>query len=63
MIERDIIKKSLKEFHIKEYMADVVGKSGYSHTEIQRTPLGEKVIVYSSNLVWLLVVRARVSKN
>jgi small subunit ribosomal protein S3 len=48
MIERDIIKKSLKEFHIKEYMADVVGKSGYSHTEIQRTPLGEKVIVYSS---------------
>ena len=48
MIERDIIKKNLKEFQIKEYMADVIGKSGYSHTEIQRTPLGEKVVVFTS---------------
>ncbi len=48
MIERDIIKKNLKEFQIMEHMSDVVGKSGYSHTEIQRTPLGEKIIVYTS---------------
>jgi small subunit ribosomal protein S3 len=48
MIEREIIKKKLKEYEIKEYMANVVGKTGYSHTEIQRTPLGERVIVYTS---------------
>lgn len=48
MIERDIIKKKLKEYEIKEYLANVVGKTGYSHTDIQRTPLGERVIVHTS---------------
>ncbi len=48
MIEREVIKKKLKEHEIKEYMANVVGKTGYSHTDIQRTPLGERVIVYTS---------------
>jgi small subunit ribosomal protein S3 len=48
MIEREIIRKNLKEFGIKEHMSDVVGKSGYSHTDIQKTPLGEKVVVYTS---------------
>ncbi len=48
MIERDIIKKSLKEFGIKEYMSEIIAKPGYSHTEIQKTPLGEKVVVYTS---------------
>ena len=48
MIEREVIKKKLKEYEIKEYMANVVGKTGYSHTDIQRTPLGERVIVYTS---------------
>jgi len=48
MIEREVINKKIKEYEIKEYMANVVGKTGYSHTDIQRTPLGEKVIVYTS---------------
>jgi len=48
MIEREVIKKKLKEHEIKEYMANVVGKTGYSHTDIQRTPLGERVVIYTS---------------
>ena len=48
MIERQIVSKKLKEFQITEYIANVLDKPGYSHTEIQRTPLGEKVIIYTS---------------
>ena len=48
MIERQIIKNKIKEHQIREHMANVVGKSGYSHTEIQKTPLGEKIIIYTS---------------
>jgi small subunit ribosomal protein S3 len=48
MIEKGVIKKKLKEFEIVEYMENVLDKPGYSHTEIQRTPLGEKIIVHTS---------------
>ena len=48
MIEKGIIKKKLKEFEIVEYIENVLDKPGYSHTEIQRTPLGEKIIVHTS---------------
>jgi small subunit ribosomal protein S3 len=48
MIEKGIIKKKLKEFEIIEYIENVLDKPGYSHTEIQRTPLGEKIIIHTS---------------
>ncbi len=48
MIEKGVIKKKLKEFEIVEYIENVLDKPGYSHTEIQRTPLGEKIIVHTS---------------
>jgi small subunit ribosomal protein S3 len=48
MIERDFLKKKMKLFEIEEYIANTLDKPGYSHTEIQRTPLGEKVIIYTS---------------
>ena len=48
MIERDIIQKKLKEFEIMEYIAEVLDRPGYSHTTIQKTPLGEKVTIYTS---------------
>ena len=48
MIERDIIKKKLKEFEILEYIAEVLDRPGYSHTTIQKTPLGEKVTIFTS---------------
>ena len=48
MIEKNIMTKKMKEFEIKEYMENVIGKSGYSHTDIQKTPLGEKIIIYTS---------------
>ena len=48
MIERQILSKKVKEFRVTEYIANVLDKPGYSHTEIQRTPVGEKVIIYTS---------------
>lgn len=48
MIERKFVAQKLKEQQIQEYMASTLGKAGYSHTEIKRTPLGEKVIIYTT---------------
>jgi len=48
MIERKVISKKLKELQIKEYMANTLDKPGYSHIELTRTPLGEKITVFTS---------------
>jgi len=48
MIERQFLTRKIKEFQIEEFMSSVLDKAGYSHTEIQRTPLGEKVIIFTS---------------
>ncbi len=48
MIERHFVAQKLKEFQIQEYIRNNLGKVGHSHTKLQRTPLGEKIIVYAS---------------
>lgn len=48
MIERQFVSQKLKEFSVQEHIAKELGKTGYSHTEIKRTPLGEKIIIYTT---------------
>src|SRR3989338_4541112 len=48
MIEDYFVKQKIKEFQIQEYIATQLGKTGYSHTELKRTPLGEKIIIYTT---------------
>lgn len=48
MIERDIVAQKIKEFQIAEHVKGSLTRSGYSKTKLQRTPLGEKIIVYVS---------------
>jgi small subunit ribosomal protein S3 len=48
MIERNILAQKMKEFHIKEFIATEFMKTGYSHTKIQRTPLGDKITIFTS---------------
>ena len=48
MIERQFIEQNMKEFLIQEYVTANVSKGGHSHTKMQRTPLGEKIIVFAS---------------
>jgi small subunit ribosomal protein S3 len=48
MMGKKMLDKKLKEYQIKEYMSNVLDKPGYSHVEITRTPLGEKITVFTS---------------
>jgi len=48
MIERKFVNQKLREFQIQEHIGRIFAKTGYSHIEIKRTPLGEKVIVYTT---------------
>jgi len=48
MIERKIINQNLKEFQIEEYIKNSLKRVGYSHTKVQKTPLGDKVVIHAS---------------
>lgn len=47
-IERIFIKEGMREADVEEYLSKRFDKAGYSHTEIQRTPLGMRIIVYAN---------------
>ena len=46
-VEKLFVKEGIKESEIEEFLAEKFEKAGYSHTEIQRTPLGTRIIVYA----------------
>lgn len=48
MIEREFVAQKIKEYEIEEYVKDSLKRVGHSHTKVQRTPLGEKIIIYVS---------------
>jgi small subunit ribosomal protein S3 len=48
MIERNILSQKFKEFKIREYISGQFEKTGYSYTKIQRTPLGDKITIYTT---------------
>ena len=48
MIEREFIKNKLRAFMINEHIKSNTTGSGFSHSVIQRTPLGEKIVIFAS---------------
>jgi len=48
MIERKFISENFKEFRIKEFVAQNLNRVGLSDVKLQRTPLGEKIVVSAS---------------
>ena len=48
MIERDLVEQKKKEFQIQEFITTSLHNVGHSHTKVQRTPLGEKIIIFAS---------------
>ena len=48
MIEREFVSRKKKEFQIQEFLKESLKGVGLSHSKIQRTPLGEKIVVYAS---------------
>ena len=47
-IEKHFVKEGIKEAQIEEFLREKFDKAGYSHIEIQRTPLGTRIIVYAN---------------
>jgi len=48
MIERKFVIEKIKEFQIQNYVRTSLRNAGLSHVKVQKTPLGEKIIVYTS---------------
>ena len=48
MIERQIVASNVKELEIQEYITNALKNLGQSHIKLQRTPLGEKIIIHAS---------------
>ncbi|MBN1275175.1 30S ribosomal protein S3 [Candidatus Woesearchaeota archaeon] len=48
MIERKFVSENMKEFRIKEFVASHLNRVGLSEVKLQRTPLGEKIVVSAS---------------
>ncbi len=48
MIERKFVAEKLKEYQVQEYISETLKNVGHSHTKVQRTPLGEKIIIFAS---------------
>jgi len=48
MIERQIVAQKMKEKQIEEFVFSFLGQTSCSHIKMQRTPLGEKISVFTS---------------
>ncbi|MBI2664748.1 30S ribosomal protein S3 [Candidatus Woesearchaeota archaeon] len=48
MIEREFVKQKKREFQVKEFISSTLKNVGHSYTELQRTPLGEKIVIHTS---------------
>ncbi|MEM7821226.1 MAG: 30S ribosomal protein S3 [Candidatus Aenigmatarchaeota archaeon] len=47
MIEKIFVREEIRKCEVEEFLAKKFEKAGYSHTEITRTPLGMRIIVYA----------------
>jgi len=48
VVEKLFVKDGIKESEVEEFLRTMFEKAGYSHTEISRTPLGTRIIVYAN---------------
>jgi len=48
MIERQIVASNVKELEIQEYVTTALKNLGQSHIKLQKTPLGEKIVIFAS---------------
>jgi len=48
MIERQIVAQKFNRHQIEEFIFSFLGRLSCSHLDLQRTPLGERVIVYTT---------------
>ncbi len=46
-IEKLFVKEGIKESEVEEFLRNKFEKAGYSHTIIERTPLGTRIIIFA----------------
>lgn len=46
-IEKTFINEGKKELEVEEYLREKFERASYSHTDIQRTPLGTRIIIHA----------------
>ena len=46
-VERIFVKEGIKEAKLEEFLRKKFDKAGYSHTDIERTPIGTRIIVHA----------------
>jgi len=47
-IEKVFVKEGIKESDVEDYLAKKFKRADYSHTEIQRTPMGTRIVVFAN---------------
>ncbi len=48
MIERQFVLEKKRQFEIQSYLFETLSRAGLSKVEIKRTPLGERIIIYTT---------------
>lgn len=48
MIERKFVAEKMREFLVNDYLSKKLGAGKYSSFDIKRTPLGERIVIYTS---------------
>ena len=48
MIERKFVSEKMREFLVNQYLLKQLGSGKYSSFEIKRTPLGERIVIYTA---------------
>ena len=48
MIERKFVAEKMRELQVDTFFAQEIGKDKYTAIEIKKTPLGDKIIVYTT---------------
>ena len=46
-LEKKFVKESIRNLDVEEFLASEFARAGYSHSEIQRTPLSIRITVYA----------------
>ncbi|HLP79524.1 MAG TPA: 30S ribosomal protein S3 [Acidobacteriota bacterium] len=48
MIERKVVNEKLQEYLVEQFIGESLSRVGYSHTQVQKTPVGEKIVIHAS---------------
>ena len=48
MIEKQIVKKHMKEYFMQDFIRSYLPTGSYSRIDLKKTPLGEKIIIHTS---------------